>query len=90
MNSFEANGIAALLPGIGYVLQFVQKEVEHMLEVVNGDTPKTERVPRTAEHRNHLSTSAKNVWAQMSPMQRKRRIAKMNRSRLRRQVAQEK
>lgn len=85
MNSFEANGIAALLPGIGLVLQFVEGELNRMLQLVGQGSadqgsnilhPPLNQAPRTKQ-----SLGGQLAWHNMTAKQKRARIAAMQRGR---------
>lgn len=93
MNSFEANGIAALLPGIGYVLKFVEGELDHMLQLVgHGSADHGSNIPNTPVQQPHptkQSLGGQRAWQNMTAKQKRARIAAMHRGRqLRQKVAQ--
>ena len=99
MNHYEANGIAALLPGIAHVLEFVEGELDRMLQLVgpgSGDSPISHKhytdnqeqqdaqPPRTKQ-----SLGGQRAWQNMTPKQKRARIAAMHRGRqLRQRVTQ--
>lgn len=93
MNHYEANGIAALLPGIGYVLKFVEGELDRMLQLVGhesadhgSDIPDP---PVNQPLRTKQSLGGMRAWQNMSAKQKRARIAAMHRGRqLRQKVAQ--
>lgn len=79
MNQYEEQGIAALLPGIEHVLEFVKLELDRMLELVNKVDHR--KGPMDQDHRSNLSVAARRTWQNMSRSQKEARIAALNRGR---------
>lgn len=81
MNSFEANGIAALLPGIELVLAFVQTELDHMLDLVGHESANPPTPNMNQPHPSKQSLGGTRAWQNMSAKQKRARIAAMHRGR---------
>ena len=84
MNRYEAQGMYSLLPGLQFVLDVMEVEVERMLHLADSQDSNGLPAPPVGmdeAHRSKIGAAARQHWKNMSPAQKRARVAAMNRGR---------